>query len=179
MKNITWDYYKDQSLRQHRNISFEEILLLIAEGHLVDILENRNLNYRGQKIMLVNKDQYIYCVPYFADEKEIRLITIFPSRKLTRIYLEEVKEHMEPYDSYEKELIASLENNEWQSVEQAKTMRDQMQENARAELHKRTRINLRLPAKDLEAIKLKALEEGMPYQTLIASVLHRYVNGKL
>ena len=41
MKNISWDYYKDQSLRQHRNISFEEILLLIAEGYLVDILENR------------------------------------------------------------------------------------------------------------------------------------------
>jgi len=86
---------------------------------------------------------------------------------------------MEPYDSYEKELIASLDNNEWKSVEQAKTLRDQMQENAKAALHKRTSINLRLPDKDLEAIKLKALEEGLPYQTLIVSVLHKYVNGKM
>ncbi len=153
--------------------------MLIAEGYLVDILKNQNLKYRGQKIMLVNKNQYIYCVPYFEYETEIRFIAIFPSRKLTRIYLEEVREHMEPYDSYEKELITSLEKNEWQSVEQAKILRDQIQENAKAELHKRTRINLRLPDKDLEAIKLKALEEGLPYQTLIVSVLHKYVNGKL
>ncbi len=179
MKNITWDYYKDQLLRQNRNISFDEIIMLIAEGYLVDILENRNPEYLGQKIMLVNKNHYIFCIPYVEDENEIRLITIFPSRKLTRIYLEEVREQMEPYDEYEKELIASLENNEWKSVEQAEKMRNQMQENAKAELHKRTRINLRLPDKDLEAIKLKALEEGLPYQTLIVSVIHKYVNGKL
>lgn len=179
MKNITWDYYKDQSLRKNRNISFEEITLLVAEGYLVDILENQSPKYRGQKIMLVNKNRYIYCIPYLEDEKEVRLITVFPSRKLTRIYLEEVREQMEPYDSYEKELIASLDNNEWKSVEQGEVMRDQMQENAKAALHKRTRINLRLPDKDLEAIKLKALEEGLPYQTLIVSVLHKYVNGKL
>lgn len=179
MKNITWDYYKNQLLRQNRNISFEEIVMLIAEGYLVDILENRNPKYCGQKIMLVNNNHYIYCIPYFEDENVIRLITIFPSRKLTRIYLEEVREQMESYDAYEKELIASLENNEWKPADGAESLRDQMQENAKAELHKRTRINLRLPDKDLEAIKLKALEEGLPYQTLIVSVLHKYVNGKL
>ncbi len=67
---------------------------------------------------------------------------------------------MGPYDNYEKELIASLENNEWKSVEKAEKLRDQMQENAKAELQKRTRINLR-------------------HQALIVSILHKYANGKL
>ncbi len=49
---------------------------------------------------------------------------------------------MEPYDDYEKELIASLEDNEWKPVEHVEKLRDQMQDNAKAELHKRTRIDM-------------------------------------
>jgi predicted DNA binding CopG/RHH family protein len=41
------------------------------------------------------------------------------------------------------------------------------------------RMNIRIGKKDLEGIKAKALEEGMPYQTLVASIIHKYVSGKL
>jgi len=40
-------------------------------------------------------------------------------------------------------------------------------------------VNIRIPTKDLEAIQHRALEEGIPYQTLIASLLHKYVSGRL
>lgn len=52
-------------------------------------------------------------------------------------------------------------------------------EYATATFKKDKRINIRISSKDLEAIQIKALEEGLPYQTLIASVLHKYVNGQL
>jgi len=50
---------------------------------------------------------------------------------------------------------------------------------ARAVSRKDKRINIRISAKDLEELQVKAMEEGMPYQTLIASVLHKYAAGKL
>lgn len=50
---------------------------------------------------------------------------------------------------------------------------------ARATAIKDKRVNIRLSAGDLQDIQVKALEEGMPYQTLIASVLHKYVSGRL
>jgi predicted DNA binding CopG/RHH family protein len=50
---------------------------------------------------------------------------------------------------------------------------------AHAASRKDARVNIRLPSKDLEGLKIKAMEEGVPYQTLMASVLHKYVTGKL
>lgn len=54
-----------------------------------------------------------------------------------------------------------------------------MQAGARATAIKDKRVNIRLSSMDLHDIQAKALEEGIPYQTLIASVLHKYVTGKL
>lgn len=86
---------------------------------------------------------------------------------------------MQPYDEKEKTLIESVENGEWISVRNVNVLAKRMQGYAREELRKKSRVNIRLPERDLEAIKLKAAEEGMPYQTLIASVLHKYVTGRL
>lgn len=167
-------------LKENRGISFDEVLLLIAQGNIVDILTHPNPDmYSGQQIILVNRDQYIYCVPYYEDEEGIYLITVFPSRKYTRHYFGEVKEAMKPYDHSEKELIASVENGEWVPATGSENLAGRLQNYARNELKKKSRINIRISDRDLEAIKLKAVEEGMPYQTLIASVLHKYVTGKL
>lgn len=56
---------------------------------------------------------------------------------------------------------------------------DQIRESARATATKDHRINIRLSAGDVRDIQVKAMQEGMPYQTLIASVLHKYVTGRL
>jgi predicted DNA binding CopG/RHH family protein len=57
--------------------------------------------------------------------------------------------------------------------------RDQAARYARAPFRKDRRVNIRISSKDLEAIQKRALEEGLPYQTLIASVLHKYASRRL
>jgi predicted DNA binding CopG/RHH family protein len=52
-------------------------------------------------------------------------------------------------------------------------------EYAKVTHRKDKRVNIRISAKDLESIQIKALEEGIPYQTLISSLIHKYINGKL
>ena len=68
---------------------------------------------------------------------------------------------------------------EWQSVDNKKTEMDRYQEYAKATFKKDKRVNIRISTKNLEALQQKALEEGIPYQTLISSILHKYINGRL
>jgi len=85
-----WDDDKNDFLREERSISFEEIVLCISEGKLVDILDHPNkLKYPGQKVYLVNRENYIFAVPFVEDTEteEVFLKTIFPSRKYTKKYL--------------------------------------------------------------------------------------------
>ena len=82
-------------------------------------------------------------------------------------------------EKYEKELLRSFENGEWRSVTNVKSDIDRYASTAAAALLKDKRINIRLSSRDLEDVQTRAAEQGMPYQTLIASVLHKYVNGLL
>ena len=85
-----WDDEKNNFLKEERNISFEEIVLYISEGNIVDILEHPNKKkYPNQKIYLVKKENYIYAVPFVKNKENnvIFLKTIFASRKYTRQYL--------------------------------------------------------------------------------------------
>jgi predicted DNA binding CopG/RHH family protein len=82
-------------------------------------------------------------------------------------------------ETYEKELLTSFEKGEWQSVANLKDEIDRYALTAAAALLKDKRINIRLSSRDLEDVQTRAAEQGMPYQTLIASVLHKYVNGRL
>jgi len=79
----------------------------------------------------------------------------------------------------ELELLASYENEEWRSVKDVKEQAAQYQAYARATFRKDRRVNIRISEKDLLDLQKRALREGIPYQTLIASVLHKYVNGLL
>jgi len=82
-------------------------------------------------------------------------------------------------DSEEIELLESLESGEWNSVN---NLEDEIQAHkniAKSTLKKDKRVNLRMSSKDLEAIKTYAVEEGLPYQTLMSSVLHKFVTGRL
>ncbi|NOQ30090.1 MAG: antitoxin [Helicobacteraceae bacterium] len=79
----------------------------------------------------------------------------------------------------EVELLDSLESDEWGSVENLKDEINFHQTIARNTLKKDKRVNLRMSSKDLEDIKTFAVEEGLPYQTLMSSVLHKFITGRL
>ena len=79
----------------------------------------------------------------------------------------------------EEDILASFERGEWQSVPNLKDEIARYAASAAATLTKDKRINIRLSSRDLEDVQTRAAEEGMPYQTLIASVLHKYVSGRL
>lgn len=82
-------------------------------------------------------------------------------------------------DNEEKELLKSLEAGEWQSVDHVKEDMVSAQKIAEESLRKDMRINIRLSSNDLKRIKRLAIYEGLPYQTLISSILHKYACGHL
>ena len=85
---------------------------------------------------------------------------------------------MSKLDEYELEVLGAYETGKLKSSA-GKAELQRLRAAARATSIKDKRVNIRLSSVDLLDIQAKALEEGMPYQTLIASVLHKYVTGKL
>jgi uncharacterized DUF497 family protein len=88
MKYFSWDSEKNELLKRERGISFEEVVFHIEQGDLLDIVEHPNQDrYRGQRIFVVNIDQYAHLVPFVETEAAVTLKTIIPSRKATKRYL--------------------------------------------------------------------------------------------
>ncbi|OGS27674.1 MAG: toxin [Elusimicrobia bacterium RIFOXYB2_FULL_48_7] len=88
MKRFNWDNDKNRKLIQERGISFEEIIFCIEKGYMLDKIEHPNQEkYRGQKIFVVQVDDYVYLVPFIENDREVFLKTIIPSRKATKLYL--------------------------------------------------------------------------------------------
>ena len=81
-------------------------------------------------------------------------------------------------DKDEMELARSLEHEEWVS-DLTKKERKQYEEYARYSLNKQKRINIRMSDRDLKKIRAKAIEEGIPYQSLISMLIHKYNEGKI
>ena len=79
----------------------------------------------------------------------------------------------------ERNLLNSYERGEWRSVKNLEKEMNRYQQIAKATYKKDKRVNIRISSKDLEGIQKKAIEEGIPYQTLISSVLHKYISGTL
>ena len=79
----------------------------------------------------------------------------------------------------EKELLDSVEQEEWVSIPDFGKESKRYKEYARATFRKDKRVNIRISEKDLTKIQKRALHEGLPYQTLIASILHKFVTGQL
>lgn len=86
---------------------------------------------------------------------------------------------MTKLESKERELLDSVERGEWPSVPRMKSAQRRYRRYAEATLRKDRRVNIRISNKDLLAIQKRAIEEGLPYQTLISSLLHKYVSGRL
>ncbi|MBW8073457.1 MAG: hypothetical protein GJU77_07225 [Ferrovum sp.] len=86
---------------------------------------------------------------------------------------------MNKENSLEEEILASFERGEWQSTPHLDEEIARFSAMASASLTKNKRVNIRISSRDLEDLQAKAAEEAIPYQTLMASVLHKFVTGRL
>ena len=85
---FNWNNEKNEELKLERGVSFEQIVLLIQNGYVLDILEHlKKEKYQNQILYIIDMDNYAYVVPFIDKKGERFLKTIFPSRKYTNIYL--------------------------------------------------------------------------------------------
>ena len=86
---FVWDPAKNELLAQQRRVTFETVVVALNAGGLLDAFEHPNQDrYPGQRIYVIEINEYAYLVPYERVNEEIILKTIIPSRKATRQYLE-------------------------------------------------------------------------------------------
>ena len=93
---FNWDDEKNERLKRTRDVSFEEMVIAIEDGNVVDVLQHPNADrYPNQLVYLVEYKDYVFVVPFLRDSEsqEIVLKTIYPSRKYTRLYLLKEKDH--------------------------------------------------------------------------------------
>ena len=89
MKYFDWDDNKNNLLKQTRDISFEEIILSLANNKLLEVVEHSNKQkYPNQKMFVLEVRNYAYIVPFVEDDEKYFLKTIYPSREATKKYLE-------------------------------------------------------------------------------------------
>ena len=90
MKNINWNTEKSVALKASRVICFEDVVFFIERGEILDdYLHPNQMEYTGQRIMVISVANYAYLVPYVENEEELFLKTIIPSRKATQRYFGE------------------------------------------------------------------------------------------
>ena len=82
-------------------------------------------------------------------------------------------------DRGEKELLTMVEKGPWRSVPGVEKEKRRYRQMAAATLRKDKRINIRISQRDLDSLRARAAEEGLPYQTLISSLLHKFVSGRI
>ena len=82
-------------------------------------------------------------------------------------------------DKEEKDLLESYERGEWKSAKNLKQEIRKHKGYARQTLRKDKRVNIRISSMVLDELQARAVEDGMPYQTLISSILHRFITGRL
>ena len=88
MKVFRWDNEKNEWLKKQRGVSFEQVVILLEREDVLEVVEHPNQEkYPGQRIAIVEINDYAYPVPYIQDGEEIFLKSIIPSRKATNKYV--------------------------------------------------------------------------------------------
>ena len=184
-----WDYAFDPKknawLIKERGVSFEQIIALIEDGKLIQVLEHPDTErYPHQLLYEVEVDGYVHVVPVVREGRTLFLKTIYssglsqsegdPETHERRARMKKLGFH----DDDEKDLITAYESGEFKPVKDQKAAKRTAVATARRYLRKDARVNIRLSTADLQMLKLRGVEEGLPYQSLIASVLHKYVSGR-
>ncbi len=84
-----------------------------------------------------------------------------------------------PIDQDEIDLQNTIEKDEWVEVDNVERYKIQARKYAESTIRKDKRMNIRISERDLKNLKVRAMEEGLPYQTLVSMILHKYVSGRL
>jgi hypothetical protein len=93
MDYYKWDNLKNEKLKAERGIGFEQIVIHIERGDVLDLVAHPNQEkYPGQQILIVEINEYVYLVPFVESSEGKFLKTIIPSRKATRNYLGAINE---------------------------------------------------------------------------------------
>lgn len=88
MITYQWDNEKNKILKQKRGVTFEQAIMHIENGDVLDIIDHPNkAKYPNQQVLVVEMNEYAYVVPFIQQGQERFLKTIVPSRKLTKLYL--------------------------------------------------------------------------------------------
>ena len=180
MKSFKWNTEKNQLLAKERGITFEEIVQGIEAGNkVVEVDHPDQKRYPGQKIMIVDMQGYAYLVPFVFDgQGDIFLKQLSRAERRPKNiwegWMSEDNKKMN-LDGYESEILEAYEQGRL-SPSYSQT---DFQAVARNTMKKTRKINIRISENDLNALQRKAAREGIPYQTLIGSVLHKYVSGFL
>jgi predicted DNA binding CopG/RHH family protein len=179
-----WEYSFDPDknawLIRERRISFEQMIALIEAGKLLRVMEHPNKGKDpGQLLYEVDVEGYVHVVPVIQAGNTLFLKTVYPSRKATRESKKGgvLMKKRDFSDEEERKVISAYERGEFRPVKDQKTAKETAVHAARRYMRKDARINIRLSSADLEMLKRHAAEEGLAYQTLIASILHKYASG--
>ncbi|MBI5417903.1 BrnT family toxin [Candidatus Poribacteria bacterium] len=88
MNSYRWDNAKNEQLKEQRGIGFEQIVMHVERGDMIEIVDHPNrVKYPHQKMLVVNINNYVHLVPFVQNNNEMFLKTIIPSRKATNKYL--------------------------------------------------------------------------------------------
>lgn len=88
MAYYNWNAEKNEQLIKERGVSFERVVILLNEGHVLDVIAHPNQKrYSHQRMFILEMDGYCYLVPFVEHDEEVFLKTIIPSRKATKKYL--------------------------------------------------------------------------------------------
>ncbi len=90
MKKLTWNVKKAEKLRldtSRDGITFDDCENALSEGKLLDDIPNPSLAYGGQRMFIIDINNYAYVVPYVESKNEVFLKTVYPSRRYTKMYL--------------------------------------------------------------------------------------------
>ncbi len=90
-----------------------------------------------------------------------------------------MKNNKMDFDREELQILQDFERSEFESIRDFRGEKEELEETARNTLQKNTRINIRISSRDLERLQMRAAREGVPYQTYIASSLHKLASGRL
>ncbi len=92
MKRFEWNSEKNKEVKRRHGISFDEIVTVIKKGKRIKTITHPNQKrYPGQKIIVIKLKEYLYAVPYIEDEEKRFLKTLYPGRKLTKLFMKERK----------------------------------------------------------------------------------------
>jgi predicted DNA binding CopG/RHH family protein len=177
-KPLRWSAGKNEILQLQQGVSCEAGVVAIESGDLLGIVEHPNqARYPGQHSLVVLISGYAQLVP--SIEADDHLVSQnHHSQPQSHHRLPPSRPTMNPLDHEEQEILESFEAGTLRSVASA-AVRSRLEASARSTASKDQRINIRLSSEDLGALHARALQEGIPYQTLISSVLHKYVCGRL